>query len=78
VGCPAAAARRPASLFPTFALIALPIVGAKGDTPKFREVRLGGAKRFPPFWLLSRPAFSWLVASTTASRVLAASPPGCW
>jgi uncharacterized membrane protein (GlpM family) len=73
VGCPTAATRRPASLFPTFALIALPIVGAKGDTPKFREARLGGAKRF-----LSRPAFSWLVASTTASRVLAASPPGCW
>jgi len=60
-------------LFPSLARIALLIVGAKGDTPGVHEARLGGAKRF-----LSRPAFSWLVASTTASRVLAASPPGCW
>jgi len=65
-------------LFPTFARIALLIVGAKGDTPGVREACLGGTKRFPPFWLLSRPAISWLVASTTASRLLAASPPGCW
>jgi uncharacterized membrane protein (GlpM family) len=36
-------------LFPTFALIALLIVGAKGNTGGFREACLAGAKTIPAY-----------------------------
>jgi membrane protein GlpM len=36
-------------LFPTFALIALLIVGAKDDTAGFREACLAGAKTIPAY-----------------------------
>jgi uncharacterized membrane protein (GlpM family) len=36
-------------LFPTFALIALLVVGAKGDTGGFREACLAGAKTIPAY-----------------------------
>jgi uncharacterized membrane protein (GlpM family) len=36
-------------LFPTFALIALLIVGAKNDTAGFREACLAGAKTIPAY-----------------------------
>ena len=36
-------------LFPTFALIALLVVGAKGDTSGFREACLAGAKTIPAY-----------------------------
>lgn len=36
-------------LFPTFALIALLIVGAKNDTGGFREACLAGAKTIPAY-----------------------------
>jgi len=36
-------------LFPTFALIALMIVGAKGDAVGFREACLAGAKTIPAY-----------------------------
>jgi uncharacterized membrane protein (GlpM family) len=36
-------------LFPTFALIALLIVGAKGDDAGFRETCLAGAKTIPAY-----------------------------
>ncbi|MGA7993578.1 MAG: GlpM family protein, partial [Bradyrhizobium sp.] len=36
-------------LFPTFALIALLIVGAKGDDAGFREACLAGAKTIPAY-----------------------------
>jgi uncharacterized membrane protein (GlpM family) len=36
-------------LFPTFALIALLIVGAKHDTPGFRQACIAGAKTIPAY-----------------------------
>jgi uncharacterized membrane protein (GlpM family) len=36
-------------LFPTFAVIALLIVGAKGDQFSFREVCMAGAKTIPAY-----------------------------
>ena len=36
-------------LFPTFAVIALLIVGAKGENASFREVCLAGAKTIPAY-----------------------------
>ena len=36
-------------LFPTFALIALLIVGAKGDDASFREACLAGTKTIPAY-----------------------------
>jgi len=36
-------------LFPTFAIIALTIVGAKGETSGFREALLAGAKTIPAY-----------------------------
>jgi uncharacterized membrane protein (GlpM family) len=36
-------------LFPTFALVALLVVGAKGDTGGFREACLAGAKTIPAY-----------------------------
>ncbi|OYU88818.1 MAG: hypothetical protein CFE29_14700 [Bradyrhizobiaceae bacterium PARB1] len=36
-------------LFPTFAIIALAIVGAKGETAGFREAVLAGAKTIPAY-----------------------------
>lgn len=36
-------------LFPTFAIIALLIVGAKGDPSGFREACLAGAKTIPAY-----------------------------
>jgi uncharacterized membrane protein (GlpM family) len=36
-------------LFPTFALIALLVVGAKGDQLSFREACLAGAKTIPAY-----------------------------
>jgi membrane protein GlpM len=36
-------------LFPTFALIALLIVGAKGDSGGFREACLAGARTIPAY-----------------------------
>ena len=36
-------------LFPTFALIALLIVGAKGDTGGFRQACIAGAKTIPAY-----------------------------
>ena len=36
-------------LFPTFALIALLIVGARGDTAGFREACLAGVKTLPAY-----------------------------
>ncbi len=36
-------------LFPTFAVIALLIVGAKGDAPGFREACVAGAKTIPAY-----------------------------
>jgi len=36
-------------LFPTFALIAMLIVGAKGDRTGFREVCVAGAKTIPAY-----------------------------
>jgi uncharacterized membrane protein (GlpM family) len=42
------AARHP-PLFPTFALIALLVVGAKGDAGGFRQACLAGAKTIPAY-----------------------------
>ena len=36
-------------LFPTFALIALLIIGAKGDQAAFRETCIAGAKTIPAY-----------------------------
>jgi membrane protein GlpM len=36
-------------LFPTFAIIALLIVGAKGDSSGFREACMAGAKTIPAY-----------------------------
>jgi uncharacterized membrane protein (GlpM family) len=36
-------------LFPTFAVIALLVVGAKGETAGFREACLAGAKTIPAY-----------------------------
>lgn len=36
-------------LFPTFAIIALLIVGAKGDSAGFREACMAGAKTIPAY-----------------------------
>jgi uncharacterized membrane protein (GlpM family) len=36
-------------LFPTFALIALLIVGAKGDSADFRQACIAGAKTIPAY-----------------------------
>jgi uncharacterized membrane protein (GlpM family) len=36
-------------LFPTFAAIALLVIGAKGDQDGFRETCLGGAKTIPAY-----------------------------
>jgi membrane protein GlpM len=36
-------------LFPTFALIALLVVGAKGDTAGFRQACLAGTKTIPAY-----------------------------
>jgi membrane protein GlpM len=36
-------------LFPTFALIALLVVGAKGDNAGFREACVAGAKTIPAY-----------------------------
>lgn len=36
-------------LFPTFAVIALTVIGAKGETVGFREACLAGAKTIPAY-----------------------------
>ncbi len=36
-------------LFPTFAVIALTVIGAKGETAGFREACLAGAKTIPAY-----------------------------
>jgi hypothetical protein len=61
-------------LFPTFALIALLVIGAKGDSAGVRETCIAGAKTIPAYLALLgvwRPA-----ASITGSPLAPGSPPG--
>jgi len=63
-------------LFPTFALIALLIVGAKGDTPGFREACLAGAKTLPAY--LAFLAVCYLMAGRFDYRVAVAGGLAAW
>jgi uncharacterized membrane protein (GlpM family) len=63
-------------LFPTFALIALLIVGAKGDDSGFREACLAGARTIPAYLAFWRSAISRSIGWTTGSPCSAGRPPG--
>jgi uncharacterized membrane protein (GlpM family) len=53
-------------LFPTFARIALLVVGAKHDTAGFREACVAGAKTVPAYLAFWPSAISPLTASIIA------------
>ena len=68
-------------LFPTFAVIALAVVGAKGSADGFREACLAGVKAMPAYlaflaacWVLSDWLdYRWAIACGLAAWLLVAS-----
>ncbi len=63
-------------LFPTFAIIALAIVGAKGETSGFREALLAGAKTIPAY--LAFLGVCYLAIGAIDYRLAIASGVAAW
>jgi membrane protein GlpM len=63
-------------LFPTFALIALLIVGAKHDTSGFRQACLAGAKTIPAY--LAFLAVCWLAIGRIDYRLAVLGGLAAW
>ena len=63
-------------LFPTFAIIALAIVGAKGEAAGFREACLAGAKTIPAY--LAFLGVSYLTIGSIDYRLAIAAGVAAW
>jgi len=63
-------------LFPTFALIALLVIGAKGDSAGFRETCIAGAKTIPAY--LAFLAVCYLTAGRVDYRIAIGSGLAAW
>jgi membrane protein GlpM len=63
-------------LFPTFALIALLIVGAKGDDSGFREPCLAGARTIPAY--LAFLAVCYFAVDWVDYRIALLGGPAAW
>lgn len=63
-------------LFPTFAIIALAIVGAKGEASGFREALVAGAKTIPAY--LAFLATCYLAIGALDYRLAIASGIAAW
>jgi membrane protein GlpM len=63
-------------LFPTFALIALTIVGAKGEISGFREACMAGAKTIPAY--LAFLGICYLTVGTFDYRLALAAGVTAW
>ena len=63
-------------LFPTFALIALLIVGAKHDTSGFRQACLAGAKTIPAY--LAFLAMCWFAVGRVDYRLALLGGLAAW
>jgi membrane protein GlpM len=63
-------------LFPTFALIALLVIGAKGDSTGFRETCTAGAKTIPAY--LAFLGVCYLAAGRVDYRIAIGSGLAAW